>query len=618
AQSDGKILIGGQARIGSTDDFALIRYNTDGSLDTTFGTGGKVTTTVGTGHDYGYSVKLQADGKIVVGGYATSSSADFALIRYNANGSLDTSFGNGGKVTTAIGVSTDQGYSIAIQPDGKVVFAGYATIGSTADFALVRYNADGTLDTTFGAGGLVTTAIGTGADYARSVAVQSDGKILIGGYARIGSTDDFALARYNADGSLDASFGTGGIITTAIGTGSDWGYSVTMQPDGKIVVAGVATFSNYDFALIRYNTDGSLDTTFDLAGTSTLGGTVNHTENGASTVLDSNVRIFDADLSSSNFNGATLALARNGGANIQDQFSSTGTLGVLTEGGNLSVGGTTIGTVTTNSGGTLVFTFNSSATNALVNSSMQQIAYANSSDAPPSSVQINWTFSDSNSGTQGSGGELTATGSVTVNITSANDAPLAFADAAASVEAGGLSNGTAGTNPTGNVLTNDTDPDAGDTKTIRGVAAGVVSLITTGAATNVTGTYGTINIATNGNYTYTLNNSNAAVQALRTSSDSLTDVFTYTMRDTAGVNSTTQITITITGTNDTPTATTDTAVALEAGGADNGTPGSSPTGNVLTNVTDVDSGAPKQGVGVAAGTPATPPGCGGRRGSGRA
>ncbi|MFN7628359.1 MAG: hypothetical protein ACK5PZ_16150, partial [Pirellula sp.] len=205
--------------------------------------------------------------------------------------------------------------------------------------------------------------------------------------------------------------------------GMDQGYSVTVQADGKIVVGGSAVIgSANDFALVRYNADGSLDTTFDLA--STLGGSVSYTENGSPVVLDSNVCIFDAELSAaSNFSGATLTLARNGGANGQDLFSATGTLGALTQGSNLVVGGTTIGSVTTNSSGTLVLTFNSSATGALVNSAMQQIAYANSSEAPPASVQIDWTFNDGNSSAQGTGGALTATGNVTVNITSVNDAP---------------------------------------------------------------------------------------------------------------------------------------------------------------------------------------------------
>ncbi|MFN6130640.1 MAG: beta strand repeat-containing protein, partial [Planctomycetota bacterium] len=499
-QPDGKIVVGGTARIGSTDDFALVRYNADGTLDTSFGTGGMVTTAIGTSTDFGYSVTIQPDGKIVVAGYARiGSTDDFALVRYNANGTLDTSFGTGGKVTTAIGTSVDWGRSVTIQPDGKIVVGGYATIGGTADFALMRYNANGSLDTSFGTGGKVTTAIGTSTDRGDSVTVQPDGKVLVGGYAFIAGTQDFALVRYNADGSLDATFGTGGKVTTDIGTSDDQGYSVTIQPDGKIVVAGTTTeefaLARYnadgtfdttfgsggivttrvgwntsiaysvtlqsdgkivvsgttteEFALARYNADGSLDTTFNR--TVTLDGNVNYTEKGSPVVLDSDVRVFDAELSSTNFSSATLTLVRNGGASAQDLFAATGTLGALTQGGNLTIGGTTIGTVTTNSGGTLVLSFNSSATNTLVNSAMQQIAYANSSEAPASSVQIDWTFSDGNSGAQGTGGALTATGNVIVNITAVNDAPVAVNDSFTTSE---------DTAVTFDVRSNDSDPES--------------------------------------------------------------------------------------------------------------------------------------------------------------
>jgi uncharacterized delta-60 repeat protein len=551
-QPDGKIVVGGHVYIGSTYDFALVRYNANGTLDTSFGTGGKVTTAIVTAWDIGNSVTIQPDGKILVAGQATiGSTQDFAMVRYNANGTLDTSFGTGGKVTTDIGTSHDQGKSVTIQPDGKIVVAGQARFGSNDDFALVRYNADGSLDTSFGTGGKVTTAIGTAWDSGYSVTLQPDGKIVVAGIAYIGSTYDFALVRYNADGSLDTSFGTGGKVTTAIGTSNDQGWSVTIQADGKIVVAGLATIgSTQDIAVVRYNADGSLDTTFDRAGT--LGGSVSYTVNGTPVVLDSDVRVFDAELSSSNFSGATLTLVRNGGANGQDLFSATGTLGTLTQGGNLTVGGTTIGTVTTNSSGSLVLTFNSSATNALVNSAMQQIAYANSSNALPASAQIDWTFNDGNSGVQGTGGALTATGNVVVNITAVNDAPVAVADTAIAVEAGGVANGTAGADPSGNVLTSDTDVDSGDTKTVSGVAAGIVGSATTNVGSAVTGTYGSINISSTGAYTYTVDNSIAAVQALRTSANTLTDTFTYTMRDAAGLTSTTQVTVTIQGANDAP------------------------------------------------------------------
>ncbi|MCB9775997.1 MAG: DUF4347 domain-containing protein [Nitrospiraceae bacterium] len=148
------------------------------------------------------------------------------------------------------------------------------------------------------------------------------------------------------------------------------------------------------------------------------------TEGGAPVVLDSNATITDAELDAANdYNGATLTLARNGGANGDDMFANTGTLNALTESGSLVVGGTTIGTVTTNSAGTLVLTFNGNATTALVNSTLQQIAYANSSNTPPANVQIDFTIDDGNAGGQGSGGAMTNTGSITVTINAVNDPP---------------------------------------------------------------------------------------------------------------------------------------------------------------------------------------------------
>ncbi len=159
-----------------------------------------------------------------------------------------------------------------------------------------------------------------------------------------------------------------------------------------------------------------------------LNGTPTYIENGSAVVLDADVTITDPEFAASNnFNGSTLTLVRSGGANSQDAFSASGTLSTLTQGGNLVVSGTTIGTVTTNSNGTLLLTFNANATGALVNSAMQQIAYSNSSDAPPANVQVNWTFNDNNTGSQGTGGALTATGSVVVNITAVNDAPVMIA-----------------------------------------------------------------------------------------------------------------------------------------------------------------------------------------------
>jgi uncharacterized delta-60 repeat protein len=270
-QSDGKIVAAGSSYNGSKYDFALARYNANGTLDTGFGTGGIVTTSIGSNNDYANAL-IQSDGRIVVAGRSFNSSSnkyDFALVRYNANGTLDTTFGTGGIVTTSIGSGSiyDYAYALGIQPVGKIVVAGYSYNGSKYNFALVRYNANGTLDTTFGTGGIVTTSIGSSDDAAHALGIQSDGKIVVAG-SSYGSKYNFALVRYNANGTLDTTFGTGGIVTTPIGSDWDYAYALGIQPsDGKIVAAGSSNSgSNYDFALVRYNTDGSLDTGFGTGG----------------------------------------------------------------------------------------------------------------------------------------------------------------------------------------------------------------------------------------------------------------------------------------------------------------------------------------------------------------
>lgn len=425
-QPDGKILVAGYGYNNFNLEFAVVRYNPDLSLDPTFDGDGKLTTDVGYPGDYGQSVLVQPDGKILVGGFSeTLSTRVFSVVRYNANGSLDTSFGGTGKVTTDVGPGYDTGLSIALQPDGKVLIAGPVSNGTNDDFALVRYNANGTLDTSFGGTGKVLTAVGVSHDYASSVTIQPDGKILVAGNSDNSSNSDFAIVRYNTDGSLDTSFGGTGKVVTAIGTNGETAFSVIVQPDGKIVVAG-STYngSDSDFAVARYNADGSLDITFDPVNT--LDGAPTFTEGGAAVVLDGNAAIHDVELASvGNYDGATLTLVRNGGASAQDTFGASGALSTLTEGGSLLVSGTSIGEVTQNSAGTLILTFNANATETLVNSAMRAITYANSSDNPPVSVQINWSFSDGNTGAQGDGGALAAAGSTTVTIIAVNDAPTA-------------------------------------------------------------------------------------------------------------------------------------------------------------------------------------------------
>ncbi len=279
-QSDGKIVVAGdscQSNPGVYCAFAVARYNTDGSLDTSFGAGGLVTTQVGTITDWARSVALQTDGKIVVAGESnTIYDGDFAVVRYNADGSLDTTFNGTGKVRTAIYTDwPSTAYGVAIQADGKIIAAGQTTNGVTydEDFVLVRYNTDGSLDTSFDGDGKVVTDMGGvgGDDGAYAVTIQTNGKILAGGYAYNGSDNDMALARYDSNGALDTSFDGDGRVITQIGTAAEIIRGLAVQSDNRIVaVGGNHNGSNMDFAVVRYSADGSLDTSFSGDGVTTL------------------------------------------------------------------------------------------------------------------------------------------------------------------------------------------------------------------------------------------------------------------------------------------------------------------------------------------------------------
>ena len=401
-QVDGKIVVAGA----SEADFAIARYKTDGSLDTEFDGDGQVVTDLG-GWDTAHSVTVLADGDILVAGYGGAGDGDFAIARYNGDGSLDTGFGDNGIVTTDFG-GWDVGYGVMILEDGDFVVAGssYQFGGGGSNFALARYNPNGSLDEGFGTDGLILTDFGN-YDIAQSVTEQ-DGKILAVGYS---GGAEFALARYNADGSLDEAFGSGGQRITDLG-GADYARAVTVLGDGDFLVAGsTSSYGGGNFALVRYNADGTPDTGFGAVDT--LGGVTTFLTTGEPVVLDSDVRIFDAELEATgSYAGAVLTLARHGGANPDDQFSPTGTIGVIGDlaGGIVTLEEVEIGTYTQEGGiGTIVF--NDAATPERVNAALRQIAYSNTSASPPDSVQIDWTFSD------GSGASALSTiGSTTVQI----------------------------------------------------------------------------------------------------------------------------------------------------------------------------------------------------------
>lgn len=295
-QPDGKIVVAGGAFPLFTflGDFKVVRYNSNGSLDTSFGDGGIVTTTFPEG-SYAFDVALQNDGKIIAAGTVfvdfnpgESSNTDFALARYNADGTPDATFGNGGQASTDFLGTEDDAFSVLIQPDGKIVAVGSANDPATFyDFAAVRYLSNGTLDTTFGVAGKVHTDFGDqNFDRARSAALQPDGRIVAAGFAisQNGGVQNFAVARYTSNGVLDTSFGTAGMTQIDFGSCCQSANKVLLQPNGKIITVGYANTesSDSDFLLARLISDGSLDPTFGAGGkVRTSFGDLNGGANGA-------------------------------------------------------------------------------------------------------------------------------------------------------------------------------------------------------------------------------------------------------------------------------------------------------------------------------------------------
>jgi uncharacterized delta-60 repeat protein len=279
-QADGKIVMVG----GTFTDFILARFNADGSIDRGFGIDGKVTTDMGSGfrQEEALAVAIQSDGKIVVAGYtaidatppALDPSETFALARYNSDGNLDTSFGIGGKVSNNV---NGRAQAVAIQPDGKIVVAGEFNFDSAngsdfGDFTVARFNANGSLDLPFASSGTGQLAldIGSATNSVRNLVLQPNGAIVVSGKptGNFAGSDHTDIARFNANGTLDASFGSGGTLTLA---GAEVGEGLVLQPDGKLVLVGslvqpIAPATSR-FMLMRRNADGSADSSFGTAGT---------------------------------------------------------------------------------------------------------------------------------------------------------------------------------------------------------------------------------------------------------------------------------------------------------------------------------------------------------------
>jgi uncharacterized delta-60 repeat protein len=276
-QSDGKIVVAGHTSIvpSLVQDFTVQRFNADGTLDASFGTGGKVVTDFSGTEDIAYALALQPDGKILVAGTTVigsgvSADQDIGIARYLADGTLDSTFGTSGKQNTNIAGPSDFGYSVAVQTDGRIVVGGRVAIngGSDPDFGLVRYTAQGQPDATFGTLGTVRVAFANNTwDEIEDVTIQADGKILAAGFARSGSAYQFALMRFNTDGTVDVPFGVDGRFISSLSTRDNFGRAVAVDSAGRILIAGqVSSLANGDFGVVRLASSGAIDSSFGTAG----------------------------------------------------------------------------------------------------------------------------------------------------------------------------------------------------------------------------------------------------------------------------------------------------------------------------------------------------------------
>ncbi len=287
--SDNKIVVTGR----SVSAFATTRLTSAGSIDSGFGTGGTVKTTIG-GDDEAYAIAQQTDGKLVVVGAADDGAdSDFAIVRYTNGGAPDPLFSGDGIATVDFG-GNDVARAVAIDSNGSIVVAGAST-GSKSNIAIARLTSNGSPDATFGSGGKVTTSITARDDVAYAVLVQTDNRIVIAGEADEG----FVVARYLTNGQPDGSFGTGGITRTNIEAGViDGARALVRQADDKFVAAGtVASAPAPDFAVVRYTSGGVPDSTFGSGGLAITSVAALFSEDLSALLLQSDGKLLAAGLS---------------------------------------------------------------------------------------------------------------------------------------------------------------------------------------------------------------------------------------------------------------------------------------------------------------------------------
>lgn len=265
---DGKILQVGYGQVGPEVKMILVRYLENGALDNTFGNGGIATIGMAGLQMAALGYTFQPDRKMVLTGIYDDGFTWFLLMRVNDDGSLDTSFDGDGYKTFAAGIVDNAGWDVAVQPDGKIVMVGDCELPGGEEYCVVsRCMSDGQDDTDFGNSGTTLIDYGSQLNHGRAVQLQADGKIIVGGYANTGGDDFFTIARLLDDGTLDLTYGTNGKSFCTFSGGNAQVRDLTMQADGKVILAGIASNgTDSDMAMVRYKTDGNLDADFGAVG----------------------------------------------------------------------------------------------------------------------------------------------------------------------------------------------------------------------------------------------------------------------------------------------------------------------------------------------------------------
>ncbi|MGL6111744.1 MAG: DUF4347 domain-containing protein, partial [Rubrivivax sp.] len=437
-QANGKIVLAGASGLDyGLLDATVLRFNLDLTLDAGFGSGGVFKLTEFASRDQATRVKLQSDGALLVAGYASVGTlTQGLLLRLTANGTLDTGFSGDGWLTMVFESGEHASLSdVVIQSDGKIVVGGVSDIFSVdSKIGLARYSSTGVLDSTFGVGGVTIVNPGTRQEDPVRMAVQADAanrdKIVLVGSTQsaAGTYDQAVVLRLTVNGQLDAGFNGSGLLRVDAGPGVEIGNAVVPLADGSLLIGGATDRpgTGYDPMLLHVGSSGVLDPSF---GNGRLDQRSTLVEQAANPIpLDTDVHVRDTELDAlngglGNYSGASVVLERNGGTRADDVFSFADGSGITRVGNSLVKNGAVIASFDTSLAGRLAIVFtavNGEVPTSLdVDAILQQILYRNTSDAPPPSVRIDWSFSDGNAG-----GALTASGSTTVNITAVNDAPV--------------------------------------------------------------------------------------------------------------------------------------------------------------------------------------------------